>query len=93
VFVRRAELEGDWFDSNDVEEYLKERGVVLDGSSTSVSLWLEVPRLIASDNAELGVVDGALDHAFSRELLTVDVKKMISCKPSPSPIPLMILPG
>lgn len=38
-------IEGEWFDSNDVEQYLRTRGVYLDGQSTwaEISIAAEVP--------------------------------------------------
>lgn len=37
--LRLLDLDGDWFDCNDVQGYLEYRGFVLEGSS----MWLEVP--------------------------------------------------
>lgn len=39
--LRALDLDGDWFDCHDVQGYLEQKGVVLDGSS----MWLEVPAI------------------------------------------------
>ncbi|KAI9726665.1 MAG: hypothetical protein M1834_008978 [Cirrosporium novae-zelandiae] len=51
-------LDGEWFDAHDVEEYLKERGIYLDGSTTFVELPLSpVPMLSSPDDSPRETVE------------------------------------
>ena len=70
---------GEWFDSHDVEEYLKTKGLVLDGSSSFVDMdpmAISLPALSTADTRSIstssnGSSPGAVEHGSLPEALSM----------------------